>query len=118
MAERPNHEANAELLRVLGHAVRLEIVGALTVGERSVGEIEHATGIAQPGLSQQLAVLRKAGLVTTRREAKQVFYSLNRAPIEELQRFCAELAGPGGSPRRQDPVRGTGGAAVFARVGV
>lgn len=119
MPHRALHETNAELMRVMGHPVRLEIVTTLIPGERSVGDIESTTGITQPGLSQQLAVLRKAGLVTTRREAKQVFYSLNREPIEGLQQFCAKLAGPHGTPpSHQDPVRGTGGAAVFARVGI
>lgn len=117
MLSHENLEANAELLRVLGHAVRLELVSSLIEGERSVGDIESRTGIGQPGLSQQLAVLRKAELVTARREAKQVFYSLNREPLEKLSRLCAEIAGHSEQPAvSADPVRGTGGAAVFARV--
>lgn len=116
MLSRENLESSAELLRVLGHAVRLELVSALIEGERSVGDIESRTGIGQPGLSQQLAILRKADLVTARREAKQVFYSLNREPLERLSRMCAEIAGHSDRPAATDPVRGTGGAAVFARV--
>ncbi|WP_338468300.1 metalloregulator ArsR/SmtB family transcription factor [Novosphingobium sp. ZN18A2] len=109
-------DTNADLLRVLGHTVRLELLTALIGGERSVGDIEASTGITQPGLSQQLAVLRKADLVTARREAKQVFYSLNREPLQKLHEFCAGLVGKSPDAPPTDPVRGTGGAAVFARV--
>src|SRR3546814_18881991 len=52
--------AAAELLRALAHELRLELLRALTDGERSVGEIEKITGLTQPGLSQQLGILRKA----------------------------------------------------------
>ena len=62
---------SAELLRVLGHTARLTLLSAIVDGERSVGEIETLTGIAQPLLSQQLGVLPKNQLVETRREAKQ-----------------------------------------------
>ena len=67
----------AELFRVIGHPSRLAILLALVAGEHGVGALDQATGIGQPSLSQQLGVLRKAELVVTRREAKQVFYSLN-----------------------------------------
>ena len=60
-------DANAELLRVLGHGVRLTLLTAIIDRERAVGDLEAATGVAQPMLSQQLGVLRKAGLVETRR---------------------------------------------------
>lgn len=62
-------------LKALAHPLRFRILAALAAGERNVGEIEQATGISQPGLSQQLGVLRKAGLVETRKDAKLVFYS-------------------------------------------
>ena len=65
--ELPDTEQAAELLRALAHPVRLTILGSLRGCERAVGEIEAITGIGQPGLSQQLAVLRKANLVLTRR---------------------------------------------------
>lgn len=65
-----------EALKALAHPLRWRIIAALARAERNVGEIEQATGIGQPALSQQLGVLRKAGLVVTRKDAKLVFYSL------------------------------------------
>ncbi len=112
-------EANAELLRALAHAVRLELLRALVDSERSVSDIERATGISQPGLSQQLAVLRKAELVLTRREAKQVFYSINRARFVELSALLDAFAGTVAMPREQAIAAqlGSSGAAGFARIG-
>jgi DNA-binding transcriptional ArsR family regulator len=113
-------EDGAELLRVLGHGVRLSLLRALVDGARSVGEIEAATGVGQPGLSQQLAILRKAELVTTRRDAKLVYYSINSARFADLCRFVEPFRGaaPAAIDRdRLDSLHGDGGAAVFARVG-
>jgi len=111
-------DASAELLHALAHAVRLELLRALVDGERGVGEIEAATSVAQPGLSQQLGVLRKAELVLTRREAKQVFYRLNRARFAELSGLLDSFAGTVAVPREQAIARmaSDGGAAMFARV--
>ena len=79
-----------EGLKALAHPLRWRILTTLSGGERNVGELEQATGIVQPGLSQQLGVLRKAGLVATRKDAKLVFYSLAEAQIgESLARLAA-----------------------------
>src|SRR3546814_18659784 len=64
----------------------------LTDGERSVGEIEKITGITQPGLSQQLGILRKAELVETRRKAKLVFYRINQDRISEVSALFRAFA--------------------------
>ena len=64
-----------EALKALAHPLRWRILTTLTGGERNVGELEQATGIVQPGLSQQLAILRKAELVKTRRDAQTIYYS-------------------------------------------
>ena len=66
----------AGLLKALAHPARLLLAGALVQDEYAVGELEERLGIHQPSLSQQLGVLRSAGIVGTRREAKQVFYRL------------------------------------------
>lgn len=55
---------------------RLMILCTLIEGEHSVGQLEEMLGIRQPSLSQQLTVLREAGIVATRRDAKQIFYRL------------------------------------------
>lgn len=85
----------AELLKTLAHPARLMLACALAEREYSVGALEEALGIRQPTLSQQLGVLREAGIVETRREAKQIFYRLTEAKaarlIEALYAiFCAK----------------------------
>lgn len=83
------------LLKVLSNPDRLLILCHLTQGEARVGELEEALGIVQPTLSQQLTVLREEELVTTRREGKNIYYSLAStkalAVIETLYvEFCLE----------------------------
>lgn len=73
-----------EQFKAVAHPLRLRILETLTASELNVGEIEQATGIGQPALSQQLGVLRKAGLVETRKDARLVFYTLAPTQISEL----------------------------------
>lgn len=80
-------EASA-FLKKLSNRDRLLVCCALVDGERSVRELEDTLGLRQPGLSQQLAQLRSAGLITGRKEGKQVFYSLADARVE---RFIATM---------------------------
>ncbi len=67
----------AALLKSLAHPARLLLACALADREYSVGELEGKLAIHQPSLSQQLGVLRGAGIVETRRDAKQIFYRLS-----------------------------------------
>ncbi len=76
----------ARLRRAAGHAVgvlkmlanedRLLLLCQLSQGERCVSELEEQLGIRQPTLSQQLGVLRNEGLVNTRRDGKNIYYSV------------------------------------------
>ncbi len=69
--------ANAcALLKVLANPDRLLLMCQLSQGEMSVGELEEQLGIRQPTLSQQLGVLRENELVATRRDGKNIFYSV------------------------------------------
>lgn len=83
------------LLKSLSHSDRLlllcQIVGS---GESCVRDLEQSTGIKQPSLSQQLGVLRENGLVNTRREGRQIYYSIASEDVLAVmqvlyQRFCA-----------------------------
>jgi DNA-binding transcriptional ArsR family regulator len=69
-------EAAALLLRTLSNPARLRIALRLVVGECAVATLESELAFRQPNLSQQLAELRDAGLVTTRRESRTIFYNL------------------------------------------
>lgn len=77
-------DAATERLKVYAQPQRLMILTALLDGERNVGEIEAATGIGQPALSQQLAELRRAGAVSARRQSRLVLYRL----ADEKTAFC------------------------------
>lgn len=77
-------EAPIEELKAIAHPLRFQIVQLLRSGEINVGEIEQLSGIGQPTLSQQLGILRKAGLVETRKDAKLVYYRLNEEVLEKL----------------------------------
>lgn len=86
------------LLKVLANQDRMMLLCQLSQGEHSVNALEAAIGIGQPTLSQQLAVLRDEAVVTTRREGKQIFYSIASAEaIAVLQLlyalFCPKTEG-------------------------
>ena len=66
-----------EFLKVLSNPSRLMLLCEIAVEERCVGDLEESTGIHQPTLSQELTVLRTKRLVKTRREGKQIYYSLS-----------------------------------------
>ena len=110
----------AELFRVLGHPVRMAILRVLGDGERAVSEVANATGIMMSTLSQQLAILRKAELVGTRRDAKQVFYSLNPQTFVRVSAavdaLCLSHASGKSTTAPIAPAPGRVGAAMFARV--
>ena len=72
------------LLKTLSHPARLRLACALAEREYAVGELEERLGIRQPTLSQQLGALREAGVVTTRRHAKQIFYRLSEEKAARL----------------------------------
>ncbi len=113
-------DAPIEGFKALAHPLRFRILSTLVDGEHNVGEIEEASGIVQPTLSQQLAVLRKAELVTTRRDAKQVYYALAQSQIELILVALGRLVDRGGDVEEMSAVSGHGqrtGAAVFARLG-
>lgn len=75
-ASRAAAEIAAERLKIYAQPQRLMILSRLIDGEHTVSEIDKATGIGQPALSQQLAELRRAEIVKTRRASKQVHYRL------------------------------------------
>ena len=92
---RANADAAGQLLKALSNPDRLLLLCQLSQGERTVSELETLLGIQQPTLSQQLAVLRREGLVDTRREGKQIYYRICSpaalAVIDTLyQLFCAQ----------------------------
>lgn len=88
----------AERLRAFAQPQRLMILSALFDRELAVGAIDAETAIGQPALSQQLAELRRAGLVTTRRAAQQVLYRLADDRTAAIVRFVAAVFGRDEAP--------------------
>ena len=80
----------SELMKVLSNEHRLMILCQLAEGEKSVGELAELLSVRQAALSQQLALLRKDGMVQTRRQAQNVFYSLAREDVRSLMGFLYE----------------------------
>lgn len=72
-------------LKLLANEDRLLLLCQLSQAEMSVGEMESSLDIRQPTLSQQLAVLRSQGVVSTRRDGKYIYYRVaDRALVEVL----------------------------------
>jgi DNA-binding transcriptional ArsR family regulator len=118
--------AVADKLRVFAQPQRLMILSCLLQGERTVAEIGEVTGISQPALSQQLAELRRAELVVTRKAAKQVWYDLAGDGVTTCLRTLEQIfcgGEPGASAidvlpsTRKAPAQGLAqGVAAFARL--
>lgn len=77
----------SELMKVLSNPVRLILLCQLVEGEKSVGQLAGLLDLRDAAVSQQLALLRKDGLVANRRDGQTIFYSLARGDIEALIRF-------------------------------
>ncbi|MGH9135283.1 MAG: ArsR/SmtB family transcription factor [Ilumatobacteraceae bacterium] len=87
----PLFEVKAELFKALGHPARVRALEVLAEGERSVGDLQPDVGIELSHLSQQLAVLRRAGLVATRKEGPTVIYSVRDPLLVELLAVARRL---------------------------
>ena len=74
---RQSADAACRLMKVLSNPDRLLLLCQLAQGEKRVGELEELVGVAQPTLSQQLGVMRDEGIVSTRREGKNIYYRID-----------------------------------------
>lgn len=95
---RSSAEEASRLMKALSNPTRLLLLCQLARGEQRVGELEAMVGIVQPTLSQQLGVLRDEGLVSTRRESKNIYYQIDNpqalAVLNVLyEQFCGTPKG-------------------------
>jgi DNA-binding transcriptional ArsR family regulator len=81
----------SDLMKTLGHKDRLMVLCHLASGEKSVGELASLLDIPQSPLSQHLARMRKESLVTTRREAQTIFYSISSGKAGRMVELMHEL---------------------------
>jgi ArsR family transcriptional regulator len=74
----------SEVLKALGHPVRLQIVDLLKGGEKFVGEIVEAIGGKQSITSQQLKMMKDKGVLSCRREGSRVYYKIGNKNVLKL----------------------------------
>jgi ArsR family transcriptional regulator len=84
LVSRPLYQLKAEFFKTLGHPARIRVLELLSEREHAVAEMLLEVGIEAANMSQHLAVLRRTGLVTTRKEGSTVFYSLTSPHVAEL----------------------------------
>ncbi|MDY0810609.1 metalloregulator ArsR/SmtB family transcription factor [Kitasatospora purpeofusca] len=80
----PLYQHKAEFFKTLGHPVRIRVLELLSEREHAVAELLPEVGVEAAHLSQQLAILRRTGVVTSRREGASVLYRLTSPEIGEL----------------------------------
>jgi ArsR family transcriptional regulator len=85
-------ERMAAVAKALADAKRLCVVERLAEGERSVSDLSRDVGCQVPNMSQHLAVLRSAGIVSTRRVGSTVFYRLADPQVLEVYRLMQQVA--------------------------
>jgi ArsR family transcriptional regulator len=81
---RPLYQLKAEFFKTLAHPARIRVLELLSEREHAVAEMLPEVGVEPANLSQQLAVLRRAGLVSTRKSGSTVYYSLTSPQVADL----------------------------------
>jgi len=104
----------ARLLRVMSNKHRLRVLCGLIGGEKSVGQLNDEIPVSQSVLSQHLAVLRRARLVQTRREAQVIYYSITPGPAQNViavlhDAYCSQGNGEATGPTCAPPAKKTTG---------
>jgi DNA-binding transcriptional ArsR family regulator len=116
MPDRAIYRRKAEFLKAIAHPLRIRALELLVGGEKTVGQLVTGTGAEPSHLSQQLGILRTAGVVSSRREGSNVYYTARdprifqllatakailTSSLEESGELLADLQGLGfGEPER------------------
>jgi ArsR family transcriptional regulator len=87
----PLYQAKAEFFRMLGHPVRIRVLELLGESPRPVRTLLDEIGVEASSLSQQLAVLRRAGIVTSTRDGSTVVYALAGPDVADLMRAARRI---------------------------
>lgn len=108
--QEPIYVVKAEFFRVLGHPARVRILELLREGERTVGELQAAMGLDSSGTSQHLGVLRRQGVLESRKEGTSAYYRVRdprtfdllevargilTSSLEATRALLSEMAAPG-----------------------
>ena len=81
----------AHRFRALGDETRLRLLEFLTSGERTVGDLMEATGLGQSLVSHHLRALRRAGIVTTRRDGRWIHYATSALALASVRTMLGEV---------------------------
>ena len=76
-------ERQAQICKAFAHPGRLRILDLLGKGERGVSELQKQLGFSKTSLSQQISILKSAGVLSTRRNGKQIYCSLAMPEVKE-----------------------------------
>lgn len=87
----PIHRVKADFFRTLGHPARVRILELLRDGERTVGDLQAALELDSSGTSQHLSILRRAGLLQSRREGTSVYYCVKDPRTFQLLEVAREI---------------------------
>jgi ArsR family transcriptional regulator len=74
----------AEVIKCLGHPLRLRLLECLETGEKSVSELQQYSGATQAVVSQQLLTLKARGIVDSRREGSHMFYRITEPKVSSI----------------------------------
>ncbi len=88
---KPIYEVKAQFFKTLGHPGRIRVLEVLAGGPRSVSELQPDVGLEASHLSQQLSVLRKAGVVQAERQGSSMIYSVTDPQIFELLSVAKQI---------------------------
>lgn len=81
----------ASICKIMSSPVRMELIYALKGGERTVSELVEELGLTKSNVSQHLAILKGADMVTARREGVNIYYSISSPKIVEACRLMREV---------------------------
>jgi len=87
----PLYQLKADFFKTLGHPARIRILELLAAHELTVGELQEQVGLEPSHMSQQLAVLRRAGVVVARKRGTSVIYSMATPDMAELMAVARKL---------------------------
>jgi len=87
----PLYQLKADFFKTLGHPARVRILELLAIHERTVGELQEDVGLEPSHMSQQLAILRRAGVVAARKRGTSVIYSMATPDMAELMAVARKL---------------------------
>lgn len=91
MTEKKIFELHAEVCKVLGHPLRIEVIDLLQYGELRFSDILEATGGLKSNLSQHLSVMSKKNILKMRREGQSNYYTLSSEKVAQACQLMREV---------------------------